>query len=265
MGKLENKVSIITGAGSGLGRAGALLFAKEGAKLVLSDVSQPRLEETLALLEAEGLHAEGIVCDVRDVDAVKAHVDKAVELYGKLDILVNSAGIADGFSPVGEVDDAEWDLVLGVNLNGTKNYSREALRIMVPQQSGVIINFSSLCGQTGGRQGAPYVASKWAVIGLTKNTASMYSDIGIRCNAICPGGVPTNFLKDPEGNKLPKNKPYMAKALSGGMVCSNSRITGRLGQPVPEEIASIMLFLACDDSKLVNGLSLTADGGWGAY
>lgn len=267
MGKLENKVAIITGAGSGLGRAGALLYAREGAKLILCEINPTRLDETLELFKAEGLEAVGMVGDVRNVADAKAAVDKAMELYGKLDILVNCAGIGDSFSPVGEITDEEWDLVLGINLTGTKNFSREAIRVMQPQKSGVIINFSSLCGQTGGRQGCAYVASKWAIIGLTKNTAAMYSLDGIRCNAICPGGVPTNFMKDPDGNKILKNKPYMRKALSGGMVESNARINfeGRLGVPVPDEIATIMLFLASDDAKLVNGHALTADGGWGAY
>lgn len=267
MGKLENKVALITGAGSGLGRAGALLYAREGAKLVLYEVNPDRLNETLELFNAEGIEAVGIVGDVRNAEDVKAAVDKTVELYGKLDVLVNCAGVGDSFSPVGEVTDEEWDLVLGINLTGTKNFSREAIRVMLPKKSGIIINFSSLCGQTGGRQGCAYVASKWAIIGLTKNTAAMYSLDGIRCNAICPGGVPTNFMKHPDGNKITKNKLYMRKALSGGMVESNARINveGRLGAPVPDEIATIMLFLASDDSSLINGTALTADGGWGAY
>ena len=263
MGILENKVAVFTGAGSGLGQASAIKCAQEGAKIIISDINPDRLSETMELLKAQGLTAEAMVCDVTKVEDAKAQIDKAVELYGRLDILVNSAGIGDGFSPVGEVEDKEWNLVMNINLNGTKNYCREALRVMVPQKSGSIINFSSLCGQTGGRQGAPYVASKWAVIGLTKNTAAMYADMGIRCNVICPGGIPTNFLKDATGNKLTKNKPFMAKALAGGN--TNPRVEGKLGFPTPDEIADIVLFLGSDASKLINGVDLTADGGWGAY
>lgn len=263
MGKLENKVAVITGAGSGLGRAGVIKYAQEGAKLVISDINPDRLNETIEILKAQGLSAEPVVCDISKAADAKAQIDKAVELYGRLDIVVNCAGIGDGFSPVGEVEDAEWNLVMNVNLKGTMNYCREAVRVMQPQKSGSIINFSSLCGQTGGRQGAAYVSSKWAVIGLTKNTAAMYGDMGIRCNAICPGGVPTNFLKDPSGNKLAKNKPYMIKALAGGN--TNPCVEGKLGFPTPEQIADIMVFLGSDDSKLINGVDLTADGGWGAY
>ena len=263
MGKLDNKVCMITGGGSGLGRAGAIKYAQEGAKVIITDINPDRLNESLQIMESMGLSAVGLVGDVRDKEVAKEHVAKAVELYGKLDVLVNSAGIADGFSPVGDVTDEEWNLVLETNLYGTMYYSREAVKVMLPQKSGSIINFSSLCGQTGGRQGAPYVASKWAVIGLTKNTAAMYADFGLRCNAICPGGIPTNFLKDPYGNKIPKNKPFMIKALAGGSV--NPRVDGKLGMPVPEECAEVMLFLASDESKLINGVDLTVDGGWGAY
>jgi NAD(P)-dependent dehydrogenase (short-subunit alcohol dehydrogenase family) len=251
--KLENKVAIVTGAASGIGKAIALLYASEGAKVVVSDLNQEGAEAVVAEITAAGGTALAVATNVAlqvDVDNL---IDTTVKTYGTLDILVNNAGIMDNFTPAAEVTDEVWDRVMGVNINGPMRTIRKALPIFLEKKKGVIVNTASVGGLQGSRAGAAYTASKFAVVGLTKNVGFQYAPSGIRCNAIAPGGVNTNIGKTIDN----PSKLGQERAMSG--IANNPRA----GEPI--EIANVALFLASDDSSFINGTVITADAGWTAY
>ncbi len=192
--------------------------------------------------------------DVTSEEDVGAAVALAAERWGRVDILVNNAGIMDDMTPVGDLSDALWDRVMDVNLKAPMRLTREVLAGMLAQGRGNIINIASVCGLQGGRTGAAYTASKHALIGLTKNTAFMYADKGIRCNAICPGYVATGLAA---AGALNPSALGMERALAG------RGLSPRTAQP--EEIANVALFLASDESGSINGAAMVADSGWTAY
>lgn len=250
--KLDGKVAIITGSASGMGKAIAILFAKEGAKVVVSDMNEEKLNETIQEIESNGGTAIGLKSNVALEEDVTKLIDCAVSNYGTLDILVNNAGVMDSFTPIGEVTDELWDKVLAVNTTGPMRTIRKAIPIFTNKGCGVIINVASIGGLNGSRAGAAYTASKHALIGLTKNVGFQYGKQGIRCNAIAPGGVNTNITSGMNPNQF-----GIEKAMAG--------IGGNIRMGEPEEIAKLALFLASDDSSLVNGAVITADAGWTAY
>lgn len=253
MGKLENKTAIITGAASGMGKAMALLFASEGAKVVVADLKQEAIDEVVNSIHENGGSAIGIVCNVGIEGDIKQLIATTIEKYQTLDVLVNNAGVMDNFEPVHELNDEQWNRVMNINLNGPFYACRLAVPFMLDQGSGTIINVASVGGLNGSRAGLAYTTSKHAVIGLTKNIGFMYAQKGIRCNAIAPGGVNTNI-----GQSMSKPSEFgSSRAMIGG------GIMPRMGEPA--EIAKTALFLACDDSSFVNGTVVTADGGWTAY
>ena len=193
--KLQNKVAIVTGAGSGMGRAISLLFAKEGAKVVVSGINLETLKRGVAEITFDGGIATAVMANVAKEPDVQNMIDTAVNIYGTLDILVNNAGIMDNFVPAAEVTDELWEKVFAVNVTGPMRATRKALPIFIKKGAGVIINIASAGGLLGSRAGASYTASKHAVIGLTKNVGFQYAKLGIRCNAIAPGAVNTNIGK----------------------------------------------------------------------
>ena len=249
---LEGKVAIVTGAGAGIGKAIASRFASEGAKVLAASRSQIELDATVGHIIEDGGTISACVADVANAKEVARMFDEALKRYGRVDVVVNNAGIMDDFTPVGETTDELWRRVLGVNLDGVFYGCRLAIKHMVPQGSGSIINIASIGGLQGARAGAAYTTSKHAVIGLTKNIGYMYAKTGVRCNAIAPGGVATTI-----GQKM-KPHPFGYERMAAG---AGNAV--RMGQP--DEIASIALFLATDASSLVNGAVLTADAGWTAY
>jgi NAD(P)-dependent dehydrogenase (short-subunit alcohol dehydrogenase family) len=251
--KLQNKVAIVTGASSGMGRAIARLFAQEGAMVIAADINEEALKVIVAEIQASGGIASPVVANVSKEQDVQNMVESAVRLLGTLDILVNNAGIMDNFVPAAELTDELWERVFAVNATGPMRAIRKALPIFMNKNSGIIINIASAGGLLGSRAGAAYTASKHAVVGLTKNVGFQYAKLGIRCNAIAPGAVNTNIGKtiyDP-------SKFGMERAMAG------ISLNPRVGEP--EEIAKVALFLACDDSSFVNGTVITADAGWTAY
>ena len=251
--KLQNKVAVVTGAGSGMGKAITILFAKEGAKVIAADMNQETLNKVVAEITANGGTSKPVSANVTKEQDIQNMIDAAVNTFGSLDILVNNAGIMDNFVPVADVTDELWEKVFAVNVTGPMRATRKALPIFIKKGSGVIINIASAGGLFGSRAGAAYTASKHAVIGLTKNVGFEYAKLGIRCNAIAPGAVNTNI-----GNSLfNPNKFGMERAMAG------INLNPRVGEP--EEIAKVALFLACDDSSLINGTIITADAGWTAY
>ena len=253
--KLEGKVAVVTGAGSGMGREIAKLFAREGAKVVLADIVQERLDEAVNDLAKSGGQAIGVLTNVAKEDDIQQMIDSAVNTFGSLDILVNNAGIMDKMTAIADVTDELWERVFAVNVTGPMRAIRKALPIMLEQGKGVIINTASIGGLYGSRAGTAYTASKHAVVGLTKNVGYQYAKLGIRCNAIAPGGVETNIMAD--SPDLDMNYLGVQQAMSG--IATNPRS----GQP--SEIATVALFLASDDSSFVNGTVITADAGWTAY
>lgn len=246
--KLQGKVALVTGAGSGIGREITKIFAAEGAQVVAADVVATGLDTLIQEISAGDTRLKIVAGDVSVRADAEQIVDTALDAYGTLDIVVNNAGIMDDFVPVADLDDSLWRKVMGVNLDGPMFICRKALQTMLANEKGVIVNVASIGGLFGGRAGVSYTASKHAVIGLTRSIAYQYAKKGIRCNAICPGGVATNIsVRNPSPLGYERLQTTLPAAI-------------RTAQP--EELARVVLFLASDDASFVNGEVLVADGGW---
>lgn len=250
--RLEGKVAIITGAASGMGLAMAKQFTAEGARVLAADWHEERLNEAVKSITEDGGRITGIQGNIADQATAEALVDQVVETYGKLDILVNNAGVMDYMAGVGELTDDVWKRVIGVDLEGPMFTSRKAVQHMLENGGGSIINVASTAGIHGGSGGAAYTVAKHGLVGLTRNTAWMYAKRGIRCNAICPGATMTNITEsmtgvDPVGAGRTKEFTSLAPAYLQ-----------------PDDIASLALFLASDESRNVNGAIIPADAGWAA-
>ena len=247
---LTGKIAIVTGASSGMGAAITKLFAEQGATVVALARRKERLDE----LAAQNSNIVPYVADVTKNIDIEDVVKFTTEKFGKIDILVNNAGIMDDMLPLDELSDEMWDKVLSVNTAGVMKMSRAVVKEMLKKKSGAIVNISSLGGLYGGRAGTAYTASKHATVGLTKSTAFMYAKEGIRCNAICPGGVATEIAQNSMKNP---SKSGLAKTMVGMPL--NPRVAEA------GEIANVALFLASGASSVLNGAIIAADSGWSAY
>lgn len=252
MGRLDGKVAIVTGASSGMGEAITKLFAKEGASVVAIARRKEKLQGVIDEVTSGGGRAIAVAGDVSKEEDVQNAVKTAVEKFGRLDIVVNNAGLMDRMAPVGDLDDQVWNSVLDVNMTGPMRLMRAAIPQFLKQGSGVFVTVASIGGLYGSRAGAAYTASKHGVIGLAKNVAFMYAKKGIRSNIIAPGGVNTEITQGldlhPEG---------------AGIAGSGMATNPRMGEA--DEIARVALFLASDDASFVNGATVVADAGWSAY
>lgn len=252
--RLQGKVAVVTGAASGIGLAIATRFAAEGASVVAGDWNGERLDAAVGAIRATGGTIVGAQGNIADRQAAEALVELAISTYSRLDVLCNNAGVMDYMQGVGEVEDDIWRRVLSINLDGPMFTSRRAVPHMRRQGSGAIINIASIGGVQGGAAGAAYTVSKHGLVGLTRNTAWMYANEGIRCNAICPGATATNIAETMPPDRL---DPFGA-ARAGAYA---ALIPATLE---PREIADLALFLASDEARSINGAVIAADAGWTA-
>jgi NAD(P)-dependent dehydrogenase (short-subunit alcohol dehydrogenase family) len=248
---LEEKVALITGAASGIGRATSLLFAEQGAKLVLADVDATGNQETGRLVAKRAGEALCVGCDVTDSAQVQELVDAAVQKHGRLDCAFNNAGVGGQSAPLAEYDEADFNRVIAVNLTSVFLCMRSELRQMVAQGAGAIVNTASVVGVIGYPRLAAYNAAKHGVLGLTRTAAIEYAASGIRVNAVCPGWTETPMVMD-EG-PLPASDTRAYDAIAGLAPMH------RLGQPI--EIAQAAAWLCSDAASFVTGHPLVVDGG----
>ena len=242
--RLKDKVAIITGSARGIGQATALKFAAEGAKVVVCDLDRKAVDEVVAQIVAQRGQAIGFTMNVTDKASIAAVVKGVMDQYGRIDVLVNNAGIVDD-AMLRKMSDEQFERVIDINLKGTYNCARAVVDIMIAQNAGVILNASSVVGIYGNFGQTNYAASKFGVIGMSKTWARELGRKGIRANAVCPGFVETTILKS-----IP------AKVLQA-MV---DRVPlGRLAKP--EEIANTYAFLASDEASYINGAVIEVSGG----
>ncbi|QQK77781.1 SDR family oxidoreductase [Salicibibacter cibarius] len=249
--KLNGKIALITGAGSGMGKSSAFLFAKEGAKVVVNDFDEDKGKETVEKISANGGEAIFIKADVSKSIEVEQMVETTVDYFGRIDILFNNAGIAC-VGPLHETKENEWDNLIDVNVKGVFLVTKYVIPLMMKQNEGSIINMSSGIAEMGLASRAAYAASKGAVLALTKSTQVDYASYNIRINAILPGTIQTpfieNYLEDAYGN--------VNKGLDS---LKKRQLNEKLGQP--EDIAQVALLLASDESRFMMGSPVYVDGG----
>lgn len=249
MAILNNKVAVVSGAGSGIGRAIAITYANEGAKVVVADINEAHANETVKLITDNGGDAFVVIADSSKAEDNKRLVDEVVRKYGRLDIACNNAGMGGPAKPTGDYEPEEWDRVIALNLNGVFYACKYQLEQMEKNGGGAIINIASIHGQVAAPNSPAYTASKHAVVGLTKNIAVEYAQKNIRCNAVGPGYIETPLLTANLSEEAMK------------AVAAKSAIN-RLGKV--EEIADLVAFLSSDKSSFTTGSYIIADGGYTA-
>lgn len=244
--RFKDKVAFVTGAGSGIGRAAAIAFAAEGARVAIVDRSEDALRHVEAAVSAAGGEALALTCDVSFPDQIESAVSRTVEAFGRLDVAFNNAGVENRATPLADIELEEWDRIIGINLRGTFVCMKHEIAQMLKQGGGVVVNTSSGAGIRGVAGGASYAASKHAIIGMTKSAALDYAKCNIRVNAVLPGNIET---------------PMMDRFTAGDIQKAiDLEPVGRLGKP--EEIAEAVLWMSSNVGGFVTGSSIVVDGGW---
>ena len=252
--KLNDKVIVVTGGASGMGKAMVEEFLKEGAKVVAVDINEERLSELAG--EAATANLITLAADISKKETNEKMIELAIDKFGRLDVLVNNAGVLDDYMNAAEMTDEVWDRVLQINLTAPMYATRKAINYFLKNSiEGNIINVGSVGSLHGSRGGAAYVSTKHALAGFTKNTAQAYGRNNIRCNLIAPGAVDTNIAESVHPETM--NKKGLDVLMAG--IGTNIR-NGK-----SEEIATIASFLASEESSLINGAIIVADAGWTAY
>ncbi len=246
---MMERVALVTGAGSGIGRATAVAFARAGARVVVSDRDAAGGEQTVASIRSAGGDALFVRADVAVARDVEALVARAMHAYGRLDFAFNNAGIEGKQALTADTSEEDWDRIIAVNLKGVWLCMKHEIPRMLTGQGGAIVNCSSVAGLVGFAQLPAYVASKHGVVGLTKATALEYARSGIRVNAVCPGAIQTPMI-----DRVVAARPEMAAALAA------AEPVGRMGRP--EEIAAAVVWLCSDEASFVTGQAWAVDGGW---
>jgi len=247
----QGKVAVVTGGGSGIGRATALAFAQTGALTLVADIARVAGEETAHLIERAGGKALFVKTDVTCTEEVDAMVVAAVREFGRLDCAFNNAGVVNRDNiPLAETSEAEWDRIVDVDLKGVWRCMRAECRQMAQQQTGAIVNTSSIMGKVGGPGLAAYCAAKAGVIGLTKSAALDYAGLGVRINAICPGGISTPMTVDASPTVTEKMALLVA-----------ATPLGRMGEA--SEIADAVIWLCSEQASFITGQAIAIDGGYG--
>ena len=249
MGQLDGKVALITGAGSGIGRASALAFAREGARVAVADIVVEGGEETVRMVKEAGGEAFFIKVDVANAVEVEAMVNTVVDTYGRIDCAYNNAGIEGRLASTDAYPEDVFDKVIDINLTGVWLCMKYELPHMLKQGSGAIVNTASGAGLIGVAGMSAYVASKHGVVGLTKTAALEYAKSGIRVNAVCPGLIQTPMVE-----RITADQPQLGEALVA------AEPIGRTGKP--EEIAESVVWLSSDAASFVTGHAMSVDGGF---
>ena len=257
MGKLDGKVAVITGSGRGIGKATAMLFAQEGASVVINDVDPTPAEEAVKEIEAKGGKAAACVADITKAEQAQKLMDTAVEKFGKLDILVNNAGITRD-AMIHRMTDAQWNICIDICLKGTFNCVRAASKYMVKEgHNGRVINISSVAGLMGNIGQINYSSAKAGLIGMTKTVAKEWQRFGITCNAVAYGIVDTRLTKEKEvGEEVAGEKVGIPKKIRDFMM---QQAGGAVMQP--EDGAKPILFLASDDARFITGNVINVSAG----
>jgi len=251
MGRLEGKVAIVTGGNSGVGAATAKKFAAEGAKVVITARREAQLLAVAEEIRAAGGEVLPVVSDISKAEDAKRVVAETLEKYGKIDVLINNAGVLDnGLKAIDSFTDEDMNRVIDINTKGTMSMMREVTAEMAKTGYGSIVNVASVAGVMG-CGGAAYVASKAAVIGITRHTALRFAGTGVRCNAICPGTIVTPMV----AGMAPEN---MDMNIFGQMMKHNDL---KVQPCMPEDVANMLLFLASDESRAITGQTLVTDFG----
>jgi NAD(P)-dependent dehydrogenase (short-subunit alcohol dehydrogenase family) len=245
---LDGKVAFVTGAANGIGRAAALAFARQGASVVVTDVSEHNNQETARMIQELGGQALAIRCDVSRAEDIQRALNATIESFGRLDFAFNNAGVEYTIKPAADVTEEEWDRIIDIDLRGVFLCMKYEIPLILKQGGGAIVNTSSGAGVKGFKGGAAYVAAKHGVVGLTKSVALDYASSNIRINAVCPGIIDTPMMDRFSGGTTEGRQAVIAP-----------EPVGRMGKP--EEIAAAVVWLCSDAASFVVGHAMVVDGG----